>query len=197
MSDSFVKVIDRLNDGDEDAAAEVFNRFASRLIGLARTRMNSQVKRHVDPEDVVQSAFRSFFVRQREGRFELAEWDNLWGLLIRLTLRKCGRRVANLQAACRDVRRDVAPPSPTDSMHAAWEAATREPTPVEAALLSETVEQLMQGLEERERSIVTLRLQGYEFNEISEQVGRSERTVYRVMGQVRERLERLRDIEEN
>ena len=36
----------------------------------------------------MQSVFKSFFVRQGQGQFELDNWDSLWGLLVRITLRK-------------------------------------------------------------------------------------------------------------
>ena len=37
-----------------------------------------------------------------------------------------------------------------------WEAIDREPTPLEAAMLTETVEQLLENLDRRERAIVEL-----------------------------------------
>lgn len=37
----------------------------------------------------MQSVFRSFFVRHRNGQFELGAGDNLWSLLDMITVRKC------------------------------------------------------------------------------------------------------------
>ena len=59
--------MERLRAGDDEAAREVFDRFARRLVGLARRRFDRRLAHRVDPEDVVQSAFKSFFVRHREG----------------------------------------------------------------------------------------------------------------------------------
>jgi RNA polymerase sigma-70 factor (ECF subfamily) len=79
-----------------------------------------------------------------------------------------------------------------------WEEAApwleplgREPTPLEAAVLSEPVEQLFTGLDEDERPILELSLQGYTTREISERLGRAERTVRLLRGGVRHRLERM------
>ena len=66
-----------------------------------------------------------------------------------------------------------------------------EPTPLEAAILSETVEQLLAGLDEEERPILELSLQGYSTREISERLGRAERTVRLLREGVRHRLERM------
>ena len=50
----------------------------------------------------------------------------------------------------------------------------------------------MQGLEARDREILTLHLQGYTMIEISGRINRAQRTVRRVLERVRRRLERLR-----
>ena len=57
---------------------------------LAGTRLNTRVRRQVDPEDVVQALFRSFFDRQAAGQFELENWNSLWSLLVRIAVRKGG-----------------------------------------------------------------------------------------------------------
>jgi DNA-directed RNA polymerase specialized sigma24 family protein len=59
-------------------------------------------------------------------------------------------------------------------------------------MLAETVESLLGGLDTRDRRIVEMNLEGYTNVEIGEQVGCTERTVYRVLEWVRSRLRRLR-----
>jgi RNA polymerase sigma-70 factor (ECF subfamily) len=184
-------VIGRLRAGDQDAAEEVFRRFASRLIALARTRLDTQMCRKVDPESVAQSAFRSFFLRQAKGQFELDDWDSLWSLLVRITVRKCAHRVAAFHAKCRDVRREAASPGMDQESGLLWEAIARDPTPEEAASLTETVEYLMGRLDPTHQRIVMLRLQGYSVREIAREVGRTERTVHRVLGLFRDGLRRM------
>lgn len=189
---AFAELMDRLRAGDADAAAAIFHRFAQRLCALARGRLDRLVRPKLDPEDVLQSVFHSFFARHADGQFELDGWDSLWGMLVVLTVRKCGRRVGYYRAARRDVEREVADPPAPAAGDADWEAIAREPTPAEAALLTETVERLMQRLEGRERQILALSLQGLTTAEISAQVGRTERTVQRVLERVRKWLERMR-----
>ncbi len=189
--ESFADLMDRLKGGDPQASYEIFNRFSRRLVGLARSRLDERLRRKVDPEDVMQSAFKSFFRVHADGQLDLPSWDSLWALLTVITLRKCGHRIDYFRAACRDVAREVTPrPSDEDSV-ASFEAIAREPTPSDAALLTETVEQVMRGLEEREQEVLALSLQGLSVPEISTQVGRTERTVHRVLKRVRERLEKM------
>ncbi len=190
-SASFDDVVNRLRCGDEDAATEIFGRFSDRLINLARKRLDARMRRKVDPEDVIQSVFRSFFVRQDKGQFELGGWDSLWGLLVCITLRKCGRQVALLRAGRRDIGREMSAVASDQESRRQWEAIAREPTPDEVASLTETLEHLMGGLDEKQQQIVVLRLQGHTIPEIGQQVGRTERTVHRVLGRVRDAVDRL------
>src|SRR4051794_41861210 len=86
--DAFSRLMARLRSGEEAAAREVFERFASRLVALARGRFNRLLARKGDPEDVAQSAFKSFFVRQREGALVVRDTGGLWEALTPITLRK-------------------------------------------------------------------------------------------------------------
>ena len=189
---SFDEVMQRLRQGDQDAAAEVFARFAHRLMGLARSRLNATIRGKVDPEDVMQSVFNSFFRRQAEERFEFVDWGSLWALLALITIRKCGHRIEHFGAASRDVGREISFTPLTDESSASWAAVATEPSPSQAAILTETVEQLMRPLNDSERQMLSLSLQGYTPAEIAPEVTRSERTVRRVLERVRGQLERMR-----
>jgi RNA polymerase sigma-70 factor (ECF subfamily) len=191
MNDSFAELLARLRAGDDAAARVVFQRFAHRLIALARREFHASLKYKVDPEDVVQSSFKSFFRRFDEGKLEVGNWDGLWGLLTLITLRKCADRVEYHRAECRDAIREAPAAAAAEGVVSGTEAVGREPTPLEAAILSETVEQLLAGLDEDERPIVELSLQGYTTQEISRQLDRPERSVRRLRERVRNRLLRM------
>jgi RNA polymerase sigma-70 factor, ECF subfamily len=139
---------------------------------------------------VVQSAFKSFFVGQTEGKFQLENWDSLWAMLTVITVRKCGRRLSHFRAACRDLRREVEVAADKEG-HVTWEAPGLDPTPAEAAIWAETLAQILGEIKERERPIVQMRLQGYGIAEIAAAVGRSERTVLRVLEGVRTFIEQM------
>jgi RNA polymerase sigma-70 factor (ECF subfamily) len=190
MTNSFADFLARLHSRDDAAAQELFGRFAHQLISLALRHIDTGLRRKVDPEDVVQSVYKSFFVRYGEGNLDLVNWNSLWGLLALITVRKCAERAAYHRAERRDAAREVSPPQGDEA--APWlEPLGREPTPLEAAVLNETVEQLFAGLDEDERPILELSLQGYTTREISERLGRAERTVRLLREGIRHRLERM------
>jgi RNA polymerase sigma-70 factor, ECF subfamily len=190
MSDSFAAFLARLHQGDDAAARELFGRFTHQLVALALRHIDAGLRPKVDPEDVVQSAYKSFFLRYGGGNLEVVNWNSLWGLLTLITVRKCAERAAYHRAERRDAAREVSPPGGEEA--APWlEPFGREPTPLEAAILSETVEQLLASLDEEERPILELSLQGYSTREISERLGRAERTVRLLREGVRHRLERM------
>jgi RNA polymerase sigma-70 factor (ECF subfamily) len=185
---SFDRLMSRLRAGDDQTAAAVFHRFAAQLIDVSRGQLDSWMRSKVDPEDIVQSVFRSFFLRCREGDWHFINWDSLWGLLTLVTLRKCSNLCTYLCRECRDTRREV------DPVLAIRPGAPEEPidpapTPLEAAVLTETVERLLNGLEPPERAVVELTLQGYSAAEIAERLGRAGRSVRRVRAQVLKWLE--------
>lgn len=188
-SDSFPAFVARLRAGDGDAAREVFERFTDRLVALARTRLAGPLRHKVDPEDVVQSAYKSFFARPDAVRVEGAGWDSLWGLLALIAVRKCADRANYHFAGRRDAGREAAP---TASGY--WpEGVDREPTPDEAAELEEAVKTLFGALDPADREVLELSLQGYTTPEIADRLGRPERTVRRLRERVRGILERERD----
>jgi RNA polymerase sigma-70 factor (ECF subfamily) len=190
-SDSFRVFLARLQARDSAADRMIFERFASQLVALARRRIEDVLRHKVDPEDVVQSTYKSFFHRYGDGELAVVNWNSLWGLLTRITLRKCSERAAYHRAECRDAAREASIRSDDDGEVTWPEALAREPTPLEAAELSETVERLLGGLDDDERPIVELSLHGYSTREISEQLDRPERTVRRLRERVRIRLERM------
>src|SRR5437762_1127257 len=151
--DAFAALMTRLRSGEDSAAREVFERFAGRLIGLARRQFGELLARKVDPEDVVQSAYKSFFVRHRDGQFTVESWNALWKLLALITLRKCADRAEYFRAARRDAAREAA--------DAGLAALDREPGPDEAAVLAATVERLFRDVYAHERPVLELSLQGY------------------------------------
>jgi RNA polymerase sigma factor (sigma-70 family) len=189
MEESSAELMERWRGGDQRAAGELVERYTERLLALARSRLSTSLARHIDPEDVLQSAYRSFFVGTRDGRYVLQRSGDLWRLLAAITLHKLHHQVERHTArkrAARPVALD-----PESSVYGLEVAQlTHEPSPAEAAALADELEQVLRSLEPRQRRMVELRLQGYSLEEIAAVTQRCERTVRRILERVKEQLER-------
>jgi RNA polymerase sigma-70 factor (ECF subfamily) len=189
--DPFEVLMARLRAGDDEAADVIFRRFTRRLIALARTQLESMTRTQAEIEDVVQSVYKSFFARYGRGQFEFDDWNDIWGLLTIITLRKCANRRTYHRARRRDARREVPWQRPDEQGNPGWELVDREPTPLEAAVLADTVNELFRGMDEPDRETVSMLLQGYTSEEIAATRSCSERTVRRVRSRLKDRLKRL------
>jgi tRNA A-37 threonylcarbamoyl transferase component Bud32/DNA-directed RNA polymerase specialized sigma24 family protein len=170
---------------DEAAAEELFRRYVGRLTARARSRLSRALAARVDPEDVVQSAYRSFFLLAGDEEVLLRESGDLWRLLVRITLRKVYRSARRHRADCRSVEREHPWPEEPEAA-----ALSREPTPAEAAALVDELRGVLTPLGTIQRRIVEMRLQGHEIETIAAEVRRSARTVRRTLAGLGAELER-------
>jgi RNA polymerase sigma-70 factor (ECF subfamily) len=182
-------LLDRWREGDQQAATELFERYANRLVGLAKLHLNERLGRRLDAEDVVQSVFNSFFVRTRDGAFLLKESGELWRLLVTMTLNKLDDQIRHHTAGKRSVSQEKSFSS-EDSLHRLNAGAlAREPSPEEAAALADMVQQILTPLDPLARTVVELRLQGYEMQEIAAQTGYCQRTIRRLLNRFKGQME--------
>ncbi|MGQ9914227.1 MAG: sigma-70 family RNA polymerase sigma factor [Thermogutta sp.] len=165
----------------------IFRRFARRLLAFARKKLGRGVRRKVDEEDIIQSVFTTLAEIRSKKRPDLETSDELWGLLARLTQRKCVKYRRRFYAQRRDVRREQLAGAYPDERH--YEFQVDQPLPDETVAAQDAIEFVTRGLDETQRGICLLRLAGFSIQEIGDKMGCSERTVYRVLALVRERLD--------
>ena len=172
----------RLRGGQQDAATELYFRYAQRLRALVRARCSNQLARRVEPDDIVQSVFRRFFSRVLKGEYDVPPGEELWGLLLVIALNKIRTEESFHRAAKRDVRLSAGSADPglleTSATH-------------DSALLEVCVEDVLGQLPASYRALVELRIQGHEVAELARRTGRSKRTVERILQEVRNRLREL------
>lgn len=168
--------------GDQPSAEAIFNRYCERLTRLARTRLSSRLASRTDPDDVVMSAWRSFFIGARDGRFSLQRSGDLWRLLVSITLHKLYRQARHHAADMRSVKTELCMEAVADPLQLADD---REPNPAEAVALSDELESIFSQLDPFARRVLELRLQGDRLAEIALGTGRAERTVRRTLANIR------------
>lgn len=188
------ELLARYQAGEEAAADAIFNRYVHRLIGLTRSRLSRKLARRLDPEDIVQSAYRSFFRAARAGEFEVSEGRKLWSLLATITLHKLYRQVRKQRAAKVNVNQDQSVAS-LDGIP--LEQVAGDPTPFEANEIAEILQDVMASLTPLQRQMLQMHLQSHSVHEIAKETRRAVRTVKRLLEKVERMLEqRLKGVED-
>jgi RNA polymerase sigma-70 factor (ECF subfamily) len=189
MDDASVNLLARWREGDQQAATQLFERYAARLIALANSRLTAKLTARVAGEDVVQSVYCSFFEGARDGRYVLQESGDLWRLLVAITVNKVQHQYRRHNAGKRSVGVEQPLGDAGDgSLLLPPELLVQEPSAEESVALTELLERVMGGLDPLQQRIVELRLQGYNLGEIVERTGRTRPTVRRVLDRVKEQL---------
>jgi RNA polymerase sigma factor (sigma-70 family) len=171
----------RFRVGEQDAATRLYLRYANRLHRLATAQTGQDLKARFDPEDIVQSVFRTFFRRARAGYYDVPDDEELWKLFLVIGLHKIRDAAVFHRAAKRDVARTVRLPDSQLNEH----AAANE---VAETTLRLVIEELLSSLTESQRDIVTRRLNGEAVGDIAKQTGRAQRTVERTLQKFRQIL---------
>jgi RNA polymerase sigma factor (sigma-70 family) len=190
---SVTRLIQLLRSDDpaerEMAARLIWLRYFRDLLELARNNLDRRIRRREDEEDVLQSMYKSFCLRQQRGDFDLAGRDALWSLLVTITLRKARNAAKRQGRDMRDFAREQTLPIDDESRSAHWALVQMDaagPSPAEAAVLNEALERRLEALADPElRQIALWRLEGYTNREIGDRLDCTERSVER-------RLERIR-----
>lgn len=168
-----------LHRGHDDAATQLYLRYADRLRSLANKQTAGDLRTRIDPEDIVQSVFRTFFRRAAEGHYQVPEGEELWKLFLVIALNKIRTTGAWHHAAKRDSRATVG----TDALE-------QDSGQDESSLnvLNLVIEETLEGMPESTREIIKHRIAGHEVTDIASLVGRSKRSVERVLQEFRAKL---------
>jgi RNA polymerase sigma factor (sigma-70 family) len=186
-----LQLVARWRTGDQQAASELFHRYSDRLVSLARSGMSAKLSQRIDPEDVVQSVYRSFFLNARDDRFDLQRGGDLWRLLVAITLHKLQDQVERHLAKKRSVKVELSFGHEAALHGIQADVFSRDPSPIEAVGLAEELEQVMCQQLPLHRRILELRLQGHNHEEIAADTRCSQRTVIRVLKRIKQQLEQL------
>jgi DNA-directed RNA polymerase specialized sigma24 family protein len=191
---SVTRWIGDLKAGGDSAARHLWERYFHRLVHLARARLGAARRAGAiaDEEDAALSAFDSFCRGAARGRFpDLADRDDLWRLLVVITLRKVMGQVKHQSARKRGGGRLLGESAlvATDAARVGGldRIAGDEPGPELAALVVDEYRRLRDRLKGAAlRRVLDLRLEGYTRAEIAQSLGCAERTVKRKLELIRE-----------
>ena len=161
----------------------IHQRYHNRLISFARARLLNVLKSKVDPEDVAQETFATFFDLADQGAIDWQQNGDLWRLLAGIAVNKTKQKFDFYSAAKRDPRLET-----SLEQNDLADLNSNVDQNASAQTLQELLEQLLISEKPLVRSVVQLRLAGYKKAEIAERIGRSSRTVGRIIESLQAKL---------
>jgi RNA polymerase sigma-70 factor (ECF subfamily) len=168
MSDPsiFADFLSRIRAGDQQAAAELVQRYEPLIRREVRLHLEDQrLGRLFDSMDVCQSVLASFFLRTAAGEYDLDKPEQLVGLLVRMARNKLASAARRQSRQKRDHRRATGGGDALDRM------ADESDSPSEMVAGQELIQRFHALLSEEERQLVELRGEGLAWADVAERLG--------------------------
>jgi RNA polymerase sigma factor (sigma-70 family) len=177
------ELLARIKNGDEDAARELLCRYESKVRLVVRRQLPRLLRSRFDSIDFLQSVWGSFFHRIQTGPNDLNEEENLIAFLAWAARNKVIDEYRRAATQKQNIHREesIENRGDRDTTLASGD------TPSELAQAHETFDRLSRLLPEDRRVILDLKAAGYSCSEIGRKLGLSERTVQRVLEDLKNR----------
>jgi RNA polymerase sigma-70 factor, ECF subfamily len=179
-TDEFADLINRARNGDQDAAKELYDKYAPHVLLVIRRHLNKQVRSVLDSTDLLQSVWIDVFKGMKQHGFQGP--DEFLAYLTRLaqnTVGEAHRKQLDAQKRTRTRHEGLS--------EQAANVADPSPSPLDLAASRDHVDFLARHHPEpRIRRILMMYLQGHTVGEIAKAVAVSERTIQRLLQGLRE-----------
>jgi RNA polymerase sigma factor (sigma-70 family) len=190
-SHSVTTWIAQIKVGESAAAQQLWNRYLTRLVQVAKTHLVGSPKHIADADDVVITAYERFLRCAQQGRFpRLDDRSDLWQILVTLTERVAidqRRRLAAQKRGERVTQSLNAGSRAGEDSHSGWQPQSLEPTPEFAVAATEQFKRLLNLLDDDLlRRIALAKLDGFTNEEIASQETMSVRSVERKLNIIRQ-----------
>ena len=177
----------RIQSGDEDAARELLRRYEAEVRLVVRRQLPRLLRSRFDSLDFLQSVWGSFFRRVRSGPAEFEDSRHLVAFLARAAKNKVIDEYRRAASRKQDVHREE--PLWVDGGGRPRDVPAVTDSPSEVAQAREVFSRLRDLLPEDRRAVLELKAEGLSSRDIGERLGISERTVQRVLEDLRKRAE--------
>lgn len=172
--------------GNPAALGELTRRYEPKIRLVARVVLGPALRPYLDSVDLTQSVHKSILRGLRDRKIALDDPEQLIGLAVTMLRRKAARHWRHLQ---RQRRLSGVGPAPAGSRSDVLASLGGGPDPAADAQSRDQIEHLCARLDETERRILDLRLEGHTSNEIAAQTGLSHVNVRVRLTRLRQRLQ--------
>ncbi len=191
-SNDFAALLAAARAGDEQASGEIVARYENIVRRAAHGLLGRPLRSLLDSVDIVQSVHRSLLIGLRHQKFAVDTPDQLVALALTMVRRKVAhhwRRVNGRQP--RRPRPGVGEaPGGLDAL------PTLGPDPAATVQFDDQLRHLLRDLDEADRQLVSLRLEGHSTSDVARQLGLDPRVLRVRLGRLRKRLREAGDLGE-
>jgi RNA polymerase sigma-70 factor (ECF subfamily) len=176
----------RIQAGDEGAARELLIRFEAEVRLVVRRQLPRLLRSRFDSLDFLQSVWGSFFRRMRTAPTEFEDSRHLVAFLARAAKNKVIDEYRRAASRKQDMHREE--PLWGDGLRPR-DVPDPADTPSEIAQAHEVLVRLRELMPADRRSVLELKAEGLSSKDIGQRLGISERTVQRILEDLRRRME--------
>ena len=176
----------RIQAGDESAARELLTRFEAEVRLVVRRQLPRLLRSRFDSLDFLQSVWGSFFRRMRTAPTEFEDSRHLVAFLARAAKNKVIDEYRRAASRKQDMHREE--PLWGDGLRPR-DLPDSADSPSEVAQAHEVLVRLRELVPAERRAILELKAEGLSSKDIGERLEISERTVQRVLEELRRRME--------
>jgi RNA polymerase sigma-70 factor (ECF subfamily) len=176
----------RIQAGDESAARELLGRFEAEVRLVVRRQLPRLLRSRFDSLDFLQSVWGSFFRRMRTAPTEFEDSRHLVAFLARAAKNKVIDEYRRAASRKQDMHREE--PLWGDGMRPR-DVPDPADSPSEVAQAHEVLVRQRELMPEDRQAILEMKAEGLSSKDIGERLGISERTVQRVLEELRRRME--------
>jgi RNA polymerase sigma-70 factor (ECF subfamily) len=181
----FAALLARVRQGEAAALTELIQLYEPDVWIAARVRLGPALRPYLDLADVVQSVHYSLISGLQKQKFDLASPEKLVALAVAMVRRKIARHWRSLK---RQTRSASGAPAGSNPRQALLRLCTSEHDPGSAVRSAEAVDHFLQGLDDIDRRLLELRMDGYSTTEAARQLGVDAGCLRVRLGRLRKRL---------
>ncbi len=171
------RLLAEFSAGQEQAAFEIYERYSRRVLGLANRQISTQAR--FDANDVAQETFQVFFEMAQSGKIRWERPGDLWRLIAGITVKRVLRQFDFHNAAKRSTTLEQV-------------VLDQQTDPLDQHLLVElqdVIENVLSSEKPLARRVLQKKLQGFDNSEIADSIGRTPRTVRRMLESIKSKLQ--------
>jgi RNA polymerase sigma-70 factor (ECF subfamily) len=180
-ADSLDTLVEKLSNGEVEAAERIFRDFEPFLRAMVRRRLTPSLRAKFDSMDVVQSVWADTLAGFREGGWQFKDQAGLRAFLSRVTynhfVNQCRRHGPALDHEL-----------PLQGDRSSEQFSSGQPRPSEVAQTDELWDTMIRLCPPAHREILELKRQGLPLVEIAERTGLHEGSVRRILYELARRL---------